>query len=79
MTMAQRQIREEDARALAGKIAAFADSLSASEREAFEALERGISVLVPVDDVDDEVRQGGVTSRREALWFRLMTRLDLAG
>lgn len=69
--MAQNQVSEQDARALAEKIVAFAESLSPGERKAFEALERQISMLVATDDLIQETQQGESDSRREALWYEL--------
>jgi hypothetical protein len=74
--MAQQQISEQDARALAEKMVAFAESLGPGERRAFEALERHIGMLVATDDIMQETQQGESDSRREALWYQLATGLS---
>jgi hypothetical protein len=67
----QSPVSADDARVMAKKLCQFVDSLTDSERAAFEAVERQLSMLIPVDDVQDEAEQGDSQNPREALWYRL--------
>lgn len=51
--MAQTPYTEQDAWSLADKLTQFTQTLTPGEQAAFEALERHVSGLVPVDDVND--------------------------
>jgi len=67
----QTPVSAEDAHSMAQKLSKFVDSLSESERAAFEAVERQVSMLMTVDDVQAETEQGDSQNDRESLWFRL--------
>jgi hypothetical protein len=76
--VAQTPIRDQDARSLARKLARFSESLDDGEREAFEKLERNISMLISTAEVEDEAA-GEANTRREALWYRVTTTLNRTG
>lgn len=67
----QTPVSAEDARAMAQKLSQFVDALGAGERAAFEAVERQVSMLITVDDVQVEAEEGDSQNSREALWYRL--------
>jgi hypothetical protein len=69
----QTQFTPEDVHALTRKLTEFVDTLPEGERAAFDAIERQISMLIPVDDVDVEAEEGDSRNPREALWYRLAT------
>lgn len=69
--MALNPVSQEDARAMARKLAQFVDSLGEGERAAFESIERQISLLVMTDDIEDETEHGESENQREALWYKL--------
>lgn len=69
--MALNPVSQEDARAMARKLAQFVDSLGEGERAAFESIERQISLLIMTDDIEDETAHGESENQREALWYKL--------